>query len=145
MRPRSRRAAPLLTIVVPVFNGGPEIVENVGHIRRAAAGSLAPEDVEVVVVSDGSIDGTAERLLEARSDVDMRVIHYDRNLGKGYAVKLGALAAHGTWVALVGADLDLDPRRCRRSWRRRGARGSTSRSAPSATLTPWSTTRGRVA
>ncbi len=39
----------------------------------------------------------------------MRVIHYDRNLGKGYAVKLGALAAEGDWVALVDADLDLDP------------------------------------
>ncbi len=105
----SARTRPLLSVVVPVFNGGDEIVENVGLIRRAAAGSLAPEDVEVVVVSDGSIDGTAERLLEARSDVDMRVIHYDRNLGKGYAVKLGALAAEGDWVALVDADLDLDP------------------------------------
>src|SRR5439155_5123701 len=51
---------------------------------------------------------TAERLLAARGP-GMRVIHYDRNLGKGYAVKAGALAAHGQWVALVDADLDLDP------------------------------------
>jgi glycosyltransferase involved in cell wall biosynthesis len=100
---------PLLTVVVPVYNGGVEIVENVGVIRRAAAGELAPEDVELVVVSDGSIDGTAERLLAARSDVNMRVIHYDRNFGKGYAVKAGALAANGRWIAIVDADLDLDP------------------------------------
>jgi len=100
---------PLLTVVVPVYNGGEEIVENVGVIRRASAGALAREDVELVVVSDGSIDGTAERLLAARSDVDMRVIHYDRNLGKGYAVKMGALAAEGEWIAIVDADLDLDP------------------------------------
>jgi glycosyltransferase involved in cell wall biosynthesis len=100
---------PVLTVVVPVYNGGPEIVENVGVIRRAAAGDLPPDDVELVVVSDGSIDGTAERLLAARSDVNMRVIHYDRNFGKGYAVKVGALAANGSWIAIVDADLDLDP------------------------------------
>src|SRR5919202_1481667 len=62
----------------------------------------------MIVVSDGSIDETAERLLAARSG-GLRVIHYDRNLGKGYAVKVGALAAHGEWIALVDADLDLDP------------------------------------
>ena len=100
---------PVLSVVVPVHNGGPAIVENVGVIRRATAGELAPEELELIVVSDGSIDGTAERLLAARSDVAMRVIHYDRNLGKGYAVKLGCLAAHGSWIALVDADLDLDP------------------------------------
>jgi glycosyltransferase involved in cell wall biosynthesis len=100
---------PLLTVVVPVYNGGDEIVENVGVIRREAGVGLSREDIELVVVSDGSIDGTAERLLAARSDVGMRVIHYDRNLGKGYAVKLGSLAAGGRWVAIVDADLDLDP------------------------------------
>ena len=100
---------PVLTIVVPVYNGGEEIVDNVGVIRRVAAGDLSPEEVELVVVSDGSIDGTAERLLAARDDVDMRVIHYDHNLGKGHAVKVGALASTGDWVAIVDADLDLDP------------------------------------
>ena len=100
---------PVLSVVVPVYNGGPTIVENVEVIRRAAGEGLAPEELELLVVSDGSIDGTAERLLEARSDVAMRVIHYDRNLGKGYAVKVGSLAAHGAWIALVDSDLDLDP------------------------------------
>ena len=70
---------------------------------------LGDRDVEMIVVSDGSIDGTAEMLLAARDDVGMRVIHYDRNLGKGYAVKLGALASTGEWVAIVDGDLDLHP------------------------------------
>ena len=104
-----RPLRPLLTVIVPVYNGGDEIVENVGVIRRAAAGDLSAEDVELIVVSDGSIDGTAERLIEARTDVDMHVIHYDHNLGKGHAVKVGALAAAGHWIAIVDADLDLDP------------------------------------
>jgi glycosyltransferase involved in cell wall biosynthesis len=106
---RAHRTRMLLSVVVPVFNGGPDVVENVGVIRRAAAGALPPAAVELIVVSDGSLDGTAERLLAARSDVDMRVFHYERNLGKGYAVKLGSLAARGDWIALVDADLDLDP------------------------------------
>jgi glycosyltransferase involved in cell wall biosynthesis len=100
---------PKLTVVVPVYNGGDEIVANVETIRSVVADGLPGEEIEVVVVSDGSIDGSAERLLETRSDRSIRVIHYDRNLGKGYAVKAGALAAHGDWVALVDADLDLDP------------------------------------
>src|SRR6266550_1021096 len=107
--PRGSRSRPSLTVVVPVYNGGEDIVENVDVIRRVVAGGLPGEEVELIVVSDGSIDGTAERLLESRSDRDIRVIHYDRNLGKGYAVKAGALASHGEWVALVDSDLDLDP------------------------------------
>jgi glycosyltransferase involved in cell wall biosynthesis len=99
----------LLTVVVPVYNGGDEIVGNVDQIRARIAAGLSGEELEVIVVSDGSIDGTAERLLESRAESGIRVIHYDRNLGKGYAVKAGSLASHGEWVALVDADLDLDP------------------------------------
>jgi glycosyltransferase involved in cell wall biosynthesis len=100
---------PVLTAILPVYNGGREIVDNVGVIRRALADGLPGEDVEVIVVSDGSIDETADELMAARGDQGFRLIHYDRNLGKGYAVKAGALAAHGEWIALIDADLDLDP------------------------------------
>jgi glycosyltransferase involved in cell wall biosynthesis len=100
---------PLLTVVVPVFNGGEEIVGNVSAIQRTIADGLRGETIEVIVVSDGSLDDTGERLLAARGHAGIRVIHYDRNLGKGYAVKTGALASHGEWVALVDSDLDLDP------------------------------------
>jgi glycosyltransferase involved in cell wall biosynthesis len=97
----------LLTVIVPVFNQEAAIVENVETIRRAiAAGLGAP--FELIVVSDGSIDRTAERVLEAAGE-GMRVIHYDRNLGKGYAIKVGALEASGRYVAYIDADLDLDP------------------------------------
>src|SRR5947209_15682587 len=103
------RARPLLTVVIPVYNGGDEIVANVGTIRRAITERIPPDDVELVVVSDGSIDATAERLLESRGEQGTRVIHYDRNLGKGYAIRTGMLASRGDWVAFVDADLDLDP------------------------------------
>jgi hypothetical protein len=99
----------VLTVVVPVYNGGDEIVGNVELIRRTVVDGLPGEAVELIVVSDGSME-TGERLLAARAEAGIRVIHYDRNLGKGYAVKAGTLAAHGDWVAFIDADLDLDPR-----------------------------------
>src|SRR6266508_5155411 len=106
---RGSLAQTLLSIVVPVYNGGDEIVDNVDVIQRKLLGRFRAEEVEIVVVSDGSMDDTGERLLAARGQAGIRVIHYDRNLGKGYAVKTGALASHGAWIALVDADLDVDP------------------------------------
>lgn len=102
----SRR--PVLSVVVPVYDSATTIVENVRVIRQAVEGQV-DGDVELIVVSDGSIDGTAEALLAAQPETALRVIHYDRNLGKGYAVRAGALAARADWVGFIDADLDLDP------------------------------------
>lgn len=97
----------VLSVVVPVFNQEAAIAENVETIRRAVGAGLGAP-FELIVVSDGSIDGTEEEALAAR-DERTRVIHYDRNLGKGYAVKVGVLEARAKWVAYVDSDLDLDP------------------------------------
>jgi glycosyltransferase involved in cell wall biosynthesis len=100
---------PVLSVIVPVYNLAGSIVENVRIIHdRVSAGIAGP--LEVIVVSDGSVDRTDERLL-AEKLADVRVLHYDRNLGKGYAVKVGALEARGRWIGYVDADLDLDPGR----------------------------------
>jgi glycosyltransferase involved in cell wall biosynthesis len=101
-------APPLLSVVVPVFNQAASIVGNLGIIREKVAAELG-EPFEMVVVSDGSIDTTEQELLEQAPEGTYRVFHYDRNLGKGYAVKLGALEARGAWIGFVDADLDLDP------------------------------------
>jgi glycosyltransferase involved in cell wall biosynthesis len=100
-------AVPLLSVVVPVYNQARTILENIATIEeRIAAGLGGP--FELIVVSDGSADSTDAQLLRSRSD-RVRVFHYDRNLGKGYALKLGALQARGSWIGFVDADLDLDP------------------------------------
>ena len=107
-RLRAAPPRPALSVVVPVYDGGATIVENVGVIRRAVEPAV-DGDIELIVVSDGSVDDTAERLLATREETRARVIHYDRNLGKGYAVRAGSLAARGEWIAFIDADLDLDP------------------------------------
>ena len=82
-----------LSVVVPVFNQADTIVGNIEIIRQCLQESLG-DAFELIVVSDGSIDETKERVLEARA-ANVRTIHYDRNLGKGYAVKIGALEGAG--------------------------------------------------
>jgi glycosyltransferase involved in cell wall biosynthesis len=98
-----------LSVIVPVYDQAETIADNVRTIReRVAAGLPDGESFEVIVVSDGSVDGTAERVLESELP-NVRVLYYDRNLGKGYAVKTGAREARGRWVGYIDADLDLDP------------------------------------
>lgn len=104
-KPREVNGEPVLSVVVPVLNGGAYIAESVEAIRLALVD--ANVDAELIVVSDGSVDDTVERALEAHLEV--RVIHYDRNIGKGYAVKLGLLAARGQYAGFIDADLDLHP------------------------------------
>lgn len=106
-RPRDERTRPLLSVVVPAFNLADTIGENVRTIRGRVEEALG-EQIELIVVSDGSSDRSEERVVEADPEL-ARVIHYDRNLGKGYAVRTGVLAARGRFVSFVDADLDLDP------------------------------------
>ena len=109
--PAAERHTPVeivLSVIVPVYDQAGVIVENVRTIRERVAAGMQPDAFEVIVVSDGSVDGTAERVLESELP-NVRVLYYDRNLGKGYAVKAGAREARGRWVGFVDADLDLDP------------------------------------
>lgn len=101
------RTRPLLSVIVPVYNEVGTIVANIRTIRERVEHELAGP-LELIVVSDGSIDRSEERLLEDAPDI-ARVIHYDRNLGKGFAIKAGALAASGRYISYVDSDLDLDP------------------------------------
>jgi glycosyltransferase involved in cell wall biosynthesis len=97
----------LLSVVVPAYNQAGSIAESLATIRDAISAGLDGAH-ELIVVSDGSIDETVEHALE-EADENLRIIHYERNLGKGYAVKLGALEARGRYIAFIDADLDLHP------------------------------------
>jgi glycosyltransferase involved in cell wall biosynthesis len=64
---------------------------------------------EVILISDGSTDDTVERA-EALSPRGVRVVHYEINRGKGFALRTGFATAKGEAVAYIDADLDLNPR-----------------------------------
>jgi glycosyltransferase involved in cell wall biosynthesis len=95
----------LLTIVVPVFNEE----ATVGAVIERLMALEFPVDREVLVVNDGSTDGTRAVLDALPPDASLRVVHAPVNGGKGRAIRTGFEQARGTIVAIQDADLELDP------------------------------------
>jgi glycosyltransferase involved in cell wall biosynthesis len=94
----------LLSVIVPVFNERVTVAE---VIRRIRAVEL-PVEVEVIVVDDGSSDGT-DKVLATLGDSTVRVISHGRNRGKGAAIRTGMEAVRGDLVLVQDADLEYDP------------------------------------
>jgi glycosyltransferase involved in cell wall biosynthesis len=94
----------LLSVIVPVFNERNTVAEVVRRIRSVEL----PMALEVVVVDDGSSDGT-DKVLGAIGDSTVRVISHPHNKGKGAAVRTGLEAARGDLVIVQDADLEYDP------------------------------------
>jgi glycosyltransferase involved in cell wall biosynthesis len=93
-----------LSIVMPVYNEERTIARAVAQVLRTPL----PCDFELIVVNDGSTDGTSE-ILRALRHPAARVIEHPRNLGKGAALQTGAAVATGTHFVPFDADLEYDP------------------------------------
>jgi glycosyltransferase involved in cell wall biosynthesis len=100
---------PGLSVVMPAFNEE----ANVAAAIDATAAAAAPlfEEVEVIVVDDGSRDATAERVREAAAkDPRVRLLQHPQNRGYGAAVTTGLRAARMPLVFYTDSDLQFDPR-----------------------------------
>jgi glycosyltransferase involved in cell wall biosynthesis len=92
-----------LSIVMPVYNEAATIRE---IVRRVQA---LPHAKEIVVVDDGSLDGTRD-ILRSMAGGEVRVFLHARNRGKGAAVRTGIAQARGDVVVVQDADLEYNPR-----------------------------------
>jgi glycosyltransferase involved in cell wall biosynthesis len=101
----------LLSIVAPVYNEAEGIEGFVREVREHAAALECGGRVEIVLVNDGSTDGTGAILdqLAASALGEIRVVHLARNFGHGAAVAAGLDHARGDAVILMDADFQDDP------------------------------------
>ncbi len=93
-----------LSVIIPVFNEVKTIQE---ILRRVEATGLVDE---ILVVDDGSSDGSREVLADLNGKGIVRVIYHDHNQGKGRAVRTGFENASGDVMLIQDADLEYDPR-----------------------------------
>ncbi len=99
-------APPKLSIVIPAYNEEQRLPPTLATIRAFLDASRDRCDAEIIVVDDGSRDGTAA-LVEsvAKQDPRVHLVNNPGNRGKGYSVRHGMLKARGEWILFSDADL----------------------------------------
>ena len=93
-----------LSVIIPVYNE----VETLDEIMLAV--SAIPVEKEIILVDDGSTDGSREKLQQFENQVAIKVLYHDRNRGKGAAIRTGLAEAEKDLVIIQDADLEYDPR-----------------------------------
>ncbi len=92
-----------VSVIVPVYNE----VENLDDLLRAVVAS--PVKKEIIVVDDGSTDGTREKLRALPAIDDLTILFHERNCGKGASIRTALAHARGEYVLIQDSDLEYDP------------------------------------
>jgi glycosyltransferase involved in cell wall biosynthesis len=94
-----------ISVIIPVYNEVSTIREIVARVQAVDL------EKEIIIIDDGSTDGTREQLHEITlSQENVRVLYHDHNQGKGAALRTGFESASGDIVIIQDADLEYDPR-----------------------------------
>jgi glycosyltransferase involved in cell wall biosynthesis len=95
----------MLSILMPVYNERERVERAIAEVLQTEL----PADFELIVVDDGSTDGTRELLREGDWDGRVRLFEHPENRGKGAAVQTALGHAQGEYAAIFDADLEYDP------------------------------------
>ena len=116
---------PLLSIILPVFNGRGKIRKTLQSLRQKLdqlqpslerlakqgqelANSQPYPPYEIIVVDDGSVDGTKKLVESIMGETpDIRLVSYETNMGKGYAIKEGVHASRGKYIVFMDGDGEI--------------------------------------
>ncbi len=101
--PANHRWEGCVSVIVPVYNE----VAHVDELLRAIHAS--PVKKEIIIVDDGSTDGTREKLRAMPLANDVTVVFHERNCGKGAAIRTALAYARGEYVLIQDSDLEYDP------------------------------------
>jgi len=94
-----------LSIIIPTYNEQKTIIQTLKRINETKITSV---NYEIIVINDGSTDDTSN-LLKSNNELYNQLVEYEKNFGKGYAVKKGIGIATGDYIILQDADLEYDP------------------------------------
>jgi len=95
----------MLSILMPVYNERERVARAIAEVLETEL----PVEFELVVVDDGSTDGTREILRDGNWDGRVRLFEHPENRGKGAAVQTALAQANGEYAAIFDADLEYDP------------------------------------
>jgi len=96
----------LLSIIFPCYNEE----KNIPLIVESLSDLSSRNDIEIILVNNGSIDGSAEILEELSQDNKFRVITVEENQGYGFGILQGLKAAKGEFLGWMHADMQTDPK-----------------------------------
>lgn len=99
-----------LSVIVPVFNEAPRIVENLNLLTREIERHFS--NYEIIVISDGSTDATAAKLLTYQHP-HLKAVLKEKNAGKGSVVREGFAQATGDYVLFIDGGMEIHPKEIR--------------------------------
>lgn len=103
--PESENNFKKVSIIIPVFNEQKTIQQIIERVTKISLNNL---EKEMIIVDDGSNDGTRE-ILRAINDKNIKIFYHQRNHGKGVALQTGFKAVTGDIIIIQDADLEYNP------------------------------------